>query len=248
MKKSPIEVLIVEDDILLSEQLEQFLIEMGYKAFAKAASYQDAISELSQKLPDLILIDIHLKGNKTGIDLAAHIHEHFQIPFIFVTSYKDRQTIEAAKQYQPYAYLIKPFDQDDLFAAIETTLARFGHGLQDKQDDSNSTLYRDVIYIKQNQHFNRIPLTEIGYIKANDNYVEVFTASKSWMVRSTIKKIEESLPKNFVRIHRSYLINMDLVQKISIDEVVIFNKEIPASRSFMAPLLDRLPIFGQKTE
>lgn len=248
MKKSPIEVLIVEDDILLSEQLEQYLIEMGYNAVAKASSYQEALIELNQKLPDLILIDIHLKGNKTGIDLAAHIHGQFQIPFIFVTSYKDKQTIAAAKQYQPYAYLIKPFDQDDLFAAIETTLARFGHGLHDKEEESNTTLYRDVIYIKHHQHFNRIPLTDIGYIKANDNYVEVFTSEKFWLVRSTIKKIEETLPKNFVRIHRSYLINMDQIQKISMDEVVVFNKVIPASRSFIAPLMDSLPILGQKAD
>src|SRR5690606_35941400 len=112
-------ILIVEDQLIITMDLEYMLEELGYQVCGISTCYEDAISAIKRSQPDLVLIDIILAGEKTGIDLAHEINRTYHIPFIFLSSHADRSTIEAAKSTNPAGYIVKPFNRNDVYASIE---------------------------------------------------------------------------------------------------------------------------------
>src|SRR5690606_27851093 len=112
MKKK--KILIVEDQLIITMDLEYMLQELGYDVCGICTNYDDALSLIRTAKPDLISIDIILYGEKTGIDLAHAINGTYAPPFIFLTSHADRSTIEAAKSTNPAGYIVKPFTRNDV--------------------------------------------------------------------------------------------------------------------------------------
>ncbi len=113
-------IYIVEDQMIITLDLQYMLEDLGYSVCGISASYNEALSNIEIARPDLILLDILLQGEKTGIDLANTLNRDYQIPFIFLTSHADYQTVKTAKNTRPLGYLVKPFKMDDLYHAIET--------------------------------------------------------------------------------------------------------------------------------
>ncbi len=124
---SAIRVLVVEDNPLIAADIEQCLTNINFHTVATAFTVNEAISELAAHTPDIVLLDINLGEERDGIDIAKIIAEKYQIPFIYITSYSDNATIERAKPTKPAGYIIKPFDERDLLAAIEIGLYNFSH-------------------------------------------------------------------------------------------------------------------------
>ena len=118
-------VLIVEDEPIIAFQISHQLEEEGYKISGIAHSYDKAIDKLGDGNTDIVLLDIMLKGDKTGIDLAHIINQSYSLPFVFLTSYADKNTLEKVKHTYPFGYLVKPFKDADLAPAIEVALVRF---------------------------------------------------------------------------------------------------------------------------
>jgi PAS domain S-box-containing protein len=117
-------VLIVEDERIVAKDLQQTLAGMGYDAFAIASSADEAISRASENCPDLVLMDIRIKGNRDGIETAALLRARFGVPVIYLTAHADEATIERAKQTEPYGYLMKPVKSAELRSAIEVAIYR----------------------------------------------------------------------------------------------------------------------------
>ena len=117
-------VMIVEDEVIVATQLQKRLETMGYTVPAIASSGREALRKITAVGPDVILMDIVLKGKMTGIAVAERIRAQFRIPVIFLTSYGDVETVSQAKQTTPFGYLLKPFDSDTLRANIEIALYR----------------------------------------------------------------------------------------------------------------------------
>ena len=117
-------ILIVEDQLIITMDLEYMLEELGYEVCGICTTYEDAVSAIKVGQPDLLLVDIILSGQKTGIDLAHEINQTYRIPFIFLTSHADRSTIEAAKSTKPAGYIVKPFNRNDVYASIEIAFNR----------------------------------------------------------------------------------------------------------------------------
>jgi signal transduction histidine kinase len=120
----PTRILIVEDEPLIALDLKQRLGKMGYSVVATTDSADLAVSAALQHQPDLILMDIRLRGEVTGIEAAAQIKESIPIPLIFLTAHADSATLKQATTTQPFGYVVKPFDNEDLITAIETALNR----------------------------------------------------------------------------------------------------------------------------
>ncbi len=120
-----IRVLIVEDDFIQAETLSEKLKNLGYELFGIADSYDKAADLIENDRPDIALLDIHLKGEKTGFDLAQVLMFNHEIPIIFISAYSDKSTIEKIKTITPHAYLIKPFDQDELQVLIQSAYERY---------------------------------------------------------------------------------------------------------------------------
>ena len=118
------EILIVDDEAIITMQLEERLTKMGYSVVGMAASGEEAISKAKASNPDLILMDIVMPGKINGIDAAKIITDEMDIPVVFVTSYADDTIIAKAKHVRPYGYIVKPFDELGLKAAIEVALFR----------------------------------------------------------------------------------------------------------------------------
>lgn len=240
--EQPIRILIVEDNVIIADDMQSMLEEIGYEIVDNVIVYEQAEEVLKTQKVDLVLIDIILASDRTGIDLGKHIRENYDIPFIFVTSNSDRATVENAKTVKPNGYLVKPFEQQDLYTSIEIALANFTHSTHaDKQgntmpqDDlplSNSVL-KDSIFVKKQHLYYRIQFEDIQFIKADNVYLEVNTVDKKFLVRSPLKDYLEKLPKNkFYRAHKSYIVNVDHIDAINSKDIMINNHLIPISKDF----------------
>ena len=124
------EILLVEDNLVVVDSVIRMLSKLGYNKVESVSDYNAAVQILSLKKIHLVLIDILLSGKETGIELGGHIRENKNIPFIFITSNSDRVTVAEAKKVTPNGYLVKPFDREDLFTAIEIALFNFRSNCQ----------------------------------------------------------------------------------------------------------------------
>lgn len=118
-------ILIVEDEVFVADLLSQILVKIGYELTEHASSYEEAIQKFGDSIFDLVLLDITLGGDKTGIDVANFIRLKSDVPYIYLSSHADSETLEMAKKTMPYAYLVKPFNQNDVFAAIEVAFNNY---------------------------------------------------------------------------------------------------------------------------
>ncbi|MDD1703339.1 MAG: response regulator [Methanoregula sp.] len=116
-------ILVVDDEAIITMQLEERLTAMGYTVAGMASSGEDAIEKAQRLTPDLVLMDIVMPGKLNGIEAAKTI-SGLDIPVVFVTSYADDTIIEKAKQVGPYGYIVKPFNELEIKAAIEVALFR----------------------------------------------------------------------------------------------------------------------------
>ena len=143
-----IQILIVEDELIIAEDVKNSLIKKGFDVLGIAMDYDEAISILKLNKPDLILLDVNLNSVKDGIDLANTINEYYGIPFIFTTSYSDSSTLERAKKTNPINYLVKPFKEVQLIAAIEIALHKLAQ-IENSETNFN-TKASDAFIIKNN--------------------------------------------------------------------------------------------------
>jgi two-component system cell cycle sensor histidine kinase/response regulator CckA len=131
-------ILVVEDDNIIVMELQDRLQRLGYTVCAATASGEEAIETAAEMRPDLVLMDIRLKGPMDGIEAASAIRARFDIPAVYVTAYADRDTLQRAKITEPYGYIIKPFGERELHIAIE--MALYKHAMERKLRESEQWL------------------------------------------------------------------------------------------------------------
>ena len=120
---SKIKILIVEDEPVIAENISLYLDNNDFEVSGIAYDSEDAMQQLKENTPDAVLLDINLESDTDGIDIARYIQEHYQLPFIFLTSYSDRITLERAKQVKPSGYIVKPFNERTLLASLEIAIS-----------------------------------------------------------------------------------------------------------------------------
>src|SRR5258708_21567457 len=131
MKK--LKIMIVEDEIIVAKDIQRILTKLGYESHPPFSAGQKALDAIETVKPDFILLDINLRGSDMdGIELAKQIHEHYHIPFLFLTAFSDKSTLDRAKLTEPYGYIIKPFEEDDIRTAIEIAHYKYTKDLEVK--------------------------------------------------------------------------------------------------------------------
>lgn len=125
LSSKPIQILVVEDEKIIALNLKESLESLGYTVVGIADSGEKAVEKVTKSCPDLVLMDIRLKGNLDGIAAAQQIWENWQIPAIYVTGHSDKSTLERAKVTAPFGYILKPVKEQELYVAIETALQRY---------------------------------------------------------------------------------------------------------------------------
>jgi DNA-binding NarL/FixJ family response regulator len=136
-----VRILVVEDEPLIADDIANQLRINDFEVSAIAYDYEDAVYELKFNAPDAVVLDINLGSGKTGVDIAEVINEKYGLPFIYLTSYADKQTLERAKRTEPLGYVVKPFDERNLIATLEIALYNFSQ----KQKSTQPALNLDKI-------------------------------------------------------------------------------------------------------
>ena len=236
---------IVEDELVIGRTILSTLDELGYSHCGPAINYTEAMEMLEENKPDLLLLDIQLSGKKDGIDVAQKINELYQVPFIFLTANSDAETIDRAKKVKPHAYIVKPFTKEELFAAIEIAFSNFTGNRRDMKPEQAASYHtKDFMFVKDGYIFRKIFFYELLYLESDANYVTLHLKShKKVMVRSTLNDfIEELDQKKFVRIHRSYSVNISLIDDIFPTEISLEGIKIPIGKSYKEELFKALGI------
>ena len=242
---------VVEDEGLVALDLSERLKQHGYAIAGIADNYDDALELFKKKLPDLVLLDISIKGSKNGIDIATEINKILPTPFIFVTAHTDADTLQKAKNTFPAAYLVKPFTTTHLLVSVELALHNFAYQktigsvnpavINNAEDDIY--LKQDFLFIKEGQTFVKLEQRNVIYMEAQDNYVKLFTKEKSYLVRCTLLKAIEKMKQDyFVRVHRSYCINLNQVENFTEYEISTSLAKIPIGRNYKEAFVNRFQL------
>ncbi len=243
--ESPIKIAIVEDELIIAAKTSMELHNLGYEVTGVVSSGDEAISHIRDKMPDLVLLDVHLKGKMDGIDTAKEVKRIFDTAIIFVTANGDEATFNRAKETKPAAFICKPFNPVELQRAIELAICRMVPENQQLTNPShieeNPIILSDRIFIRYRDKMIKIMVEDILYIEADRNYSRIFTDAKEYLLSLTLKTIEEKLPSRFfARIHRSYIINISKIDEVAIGYVLIGDKSIPLSGSLKDNLMERI--------
>ncbi|MEM3373422.1 MAG: response regulator, partial [Candidatus Anstonellales archaeon] len=118
-------IFIVEDESIFALELQQRVIDIGHSVAGVADNGKEAIEKVLDVKPDLILMDIHLKGEIDGIQTAQQILSKYRVPIVYLTDYSDDETVSRAKITSPHGYLVKPIEDRELYISIEVSLANF---------------------------------------------------------------------------------------------------------------------------
>ena len=139
---SKIKVLVVEDERIVAKDIQNTLKNLGYEVPAIASTGEEAIKKTGELRPDIILMDIVLKGEIDGIDAASKIKAKFKTPIIYLTAYEDEETLDRAKITEPLGYILKPFEERDLHTTLE--MALYKHSMESKLYESEER-YRTLV-------------------------------------------------------------------------------------------------------
>lgn len=223
-----ISIYIVEDEPLIVSTIETALLKQGFKVFGDAEDVTTALKNITIHQPDLILLDIQLAGAKDGVDLALELDKQ-QIPYIFLTSQTDPETIERVKETQPLGYIVKPFTEQSLRSNIE--LAWHKYVVQ----------HAGFLILKSDGRTHKVNQNSILYLKAFDNYCYVYTTTRSYLVPHTLKYMSEQLCDTlFVQTHRSYWVNLNHIDGVENNKLFLKTEPIPISASQKNLVMSRL--------
>lgn len=247
MTENLVRILIVEDEMIIGAKISMFLTELGYEVTGVVPRAEEVLFQLEENAPDIILLDIQLKGQMDGITLAEILQREHQIPVIFLTANSDNATFQRAKETKPYAFLSKPFKKLDLQRALELTiglLANTQTRVEQKAPDPDETLsyiLSDRIFVRHKDRMVKILFDTILYIEAERNYCRIFTKTKEYLLTMPMKSLEDQLPHaQFQRIHRSYLVNLTQVDAVDDNSVLIDQKSLPLSKSLRDEFMMRI--------
>lgn len=243
-------VLVVEDEKIVAKDIQFSLKKLGYTVVGTADTGEMAVELALEMKPDLILMDIMLKGEMNGIDAANEIRKHMDVPVVYLTANTDGGTIQKAKESEPHGYIIKPFKEVDIHTTIE--MAIYKHSKEAEVIKERDMLYNiaegskgetDHIFVKSNSRFVKLRLDDIYFVEALKDYVVINTLEKRYTIHSTMKDIESRLPsERFMRVHRSFIINMDRIAAIEQPNVILENdkKVVPIGGSYKEALSQRI--------
>ncbi|MBP6732246.1 MAG: response regulator [Chitinophagales bacterium] len=232
---------VVEDEIIIADNICNTLLKLGYSVAGPVISFSDAIDMIEAQKPDLLLLDIQLAGSSDGIELAAYVRENYTTPFIFLTANSDKATIDRAKEVLPYAFLVKPFTPDEIFAAIEIAMTNFAARQTTAEHPKTPEPF---IFVKHDQAFHKLFVKDIVYAQSVENYVTILAADKRrFIVRTTFQQfLQQFTEQQLFRLHRSYAVNPAFIENLDAASVIVGGQIIPMHKGERERLMELLKL------
>ena len=228
-----ITTIIVEDEPIIAADLRNQLKRADVEVLDIFEDGESAISYLAHHDVDVILMDIRLQGNMDGIEVAHKVQQEKETPIIFLTSNTDLETLKRAKITSPHAFLSKPFRIKDIINAIELAV-----DMDQNKNEEQLEFMGDRVFIKQKDSLEKVLYEHIIYIKAEGAYTHVFTKEKSFLLSQTLKKTEANLKfRGLIKVHRSFMVNMKNVDKVTENHLVSSGHKIPMSKTYKESVL-----------
>lgn len=240
--------------MIIGAKISMQLTNLGYEVTGILPRGEEAIVHVKENRPDIVLLDVNLKGAMDGIATARQIQQFGNIPIIYITANSDEATFNRAKSTRPAAFIAKPYKQLDLQRAVELTVSRLPNqephveekpvsaaGSENATDKHETYILSDRIFVRHKEKMVKIMIADILFVEAERNYSRIYTQSKEHLLSVTLKTIEEKFPPQlFVRIHRSYIINVMHVDEVEESHVVIARKTVPISAGLKEQLMQRI--------
>jgi len=210
-------VLIVEPDVIAAHYLSNIVSYTGNKTIGVAKNIKEANVFITQ-LPDVVFLAINLADDDSGVDLAATLNIK-QIPFIYITNDINESIIAKAVNTNPSGYYNKPVNQRDIVVALALMAMRIKISITD-------------ITFKTIHGERNIPMKDVLYIMSDNVHIQLHTQHKQYSQRCTLKSFEIlNQAENLMRIHRSYIVNVNKISKIEDGFALINNNKIPIARA-----------------
>lgn len=246
-----IQVVIVEDEFPIAEDIRLRLEQNNYEVLAVFDRAETALPFILENDPDILLADIKLLGTKDGISMVEDVQQKMKLPVIYITANSDKATYDRAKKTNPHAFLVKPFSTINLLAAIDLALYNFSSG-QSPQEISRSPIGADnhtdeqflvnqCLFIRTNGKHKKVLSDNILYIEASGSYIHIQTLSERFTLSQNLSQFQKKTPlAGFVRIHRSYIVNLNKVDSFEESYVFIQNNKLPISDLYKKEFLSRI--------
>jgi DNA-binding LytR/AlgR family response regulator len=244
-----IKVVIVEDEFVIGEDVRAQLQQAGYEVTAIFDKAEDACPAILASAPDLLLVDVRLAGPMDGIQLVQTISPSVTVPVIYITANSDSGTYERARLTRPNAFLVKPFSNANLLASVDLALYHFSNNtlperiersVAPAQDPDPFTIHRSL-FIRSNGKYRKVMQQDILFIEAAGSYVHVQTLGERFTLAQNLSQFQNKAPlPNLLRIHRSYIVNIEHVDSFDERHAYVEEHKLPISENHRAEFLSKL--------
>lgn len=230
-----VKILIVEDEVLVAEEIATDLEDYGFAITDIAISSDECLNAINKNTPHVVLMDINIQGDHDGIATANVINETYNIPIVFLTANTDSETIKRALLSSPSAFISKPYSKKDLVVALEIAFNNYNNKLLNQ---TVSQVNNDSFFVKSGDYYTKIDVSDINYLEADGSYTSIFTNNKKYTLASNLNHFQENFSNPiFVRVHRSYIVNIKKVEAFDKNSIILNSQAIPVSKSYQKEVM-----------
>ena len=238
-----IQVLAVEDEDLHADVLRMVMDQLDYELVGIATSSDEAMRLLRATRPDVLLMDIDLNGEESGIDLVRKVNDLMDVPVIYLTSFKEDTVFKQARETMPEAYLTKPYETESLKAAIELAVFKKQKEMTHPLKTISKKAPTNTVFVKEGNALVKLQLQDIALVEAYDKYCYIYTKEKKHLLSLQIKSLLQHLPpEQFLQVHRSYIVNLESIEKVRLPQnnLEVVGKVVPVSKTYKSLLFSQL--------
>jgi DNA-binding LytR/AlgR family response regulator len=242
-------ITIVEDEFIVAEDLRMILEGEGYAVTGTLDTAESAYDHILHENPDLVMVDIRLRGPMTGIELTEKLRLLRPMPVIYLTANSDEETYQRARRTKPQAFLVKPFNVRTLLATVDLAFYNFSENREadeiiDPAPFENKPLaipVSDGFFIRAGGKHRKIKGEDLLFIEADGSYAKVVTEGGQYTISQNLSAFQrKSNLSSLLRVHRSYLVNINRVDSFDETYLYIGNHHIPISKSYRNDFLSVL--------
>ena len=231
-------ILLIEDEMIYKTVISNCLNQYGITKVTIAENYQMAIKFLAEHSFDVVLIDIFISGDKTGIALGQHINDTYNIPFIYVTANLNQKLLDIMKDTHPAAVVSKPIESETFIANVKLAAYNSNEN-EDKLKNPG-----DRIFVKKDGIFDKIFLKDIAYVESDHVYLNIYTKErKRVMIRGRLKDFYEKFPDSFLQINRGCIININYIDHFDKQSITVNNIVLEIGRKYKHLVSSKLVTF-----